>query len=48
MSGAPILEIRGLNKHFGPTYANRNIDFTLRRGEVHGLIGRTDPARAPF
>ena len=46
MSGAPILEIRGLNKHFGPTYANRNIDFTLRRGEVHGLIGENGSGKS--
>ena len=46
MSGAPILEIKGLNKHFGPTYANRNIDFTLRRGEVHGLIGENGSGKS--
>ena len=46
MSGEPILEIKGLNKHFGPTYANRNIDFTLRRGEVHGLIGENGSGKS--
>ncbi len=46
MRGEPILEIRGLNKHFGPTYANRNIDFTLRRGEVHGLIGENGSGKS--
>ena len=33
MSSEVILEIHGLNKHFGPTHANKNIDFTLRRGK---------------
>ena len=37
----PILEIRGLNKRFGPTHANKNIDFTLYQGEIRGLIGKT-------
>jgi len=46
MNGEAILEIRGLNKHFGPTYANRNIDFTLRRGEVHGLIGENGSGKS--
>ena len=46
MSGEAILEIRGLNKHFGPTHANKNIDFTLRRGEVHGLIGENGSGKS--
>ena len=29
-----ILEIKGLNKYFGPTHANKNIDFSLKRGEI--------------
>ena len=33
-----ILEVKGLNKWFGATYANKNIDFQLRPGEVQ--IGR--------
>ncbi len=41
-----ILEIRGLNKHFGPTYANKNIDFTLKRGEVKGLIGENGSGKS--
>lgn len=41
-----ILEIRGLNKHFGPTYANRNIDFALLRGEVRGLIGENGSGKS--
>lgn len=41
-----VLEIRGLNKHFGPTYANRNIDFTLHRGEVRGLIGENGSGKS--
>ena len=34
-----ILEVKGLNKWFGATYANKNIDFQLRPGEVRGLAG---------
>ena len=46
MSGEVILEIHGLNKHFGPTHANKNIEFTLRRGEVHGLIGENGSGKS--
>jgi len=42
----PILEIRRLNKHFGPTYANKNIDFTLKKGEIRGLIGENGSGKS--
>ena len=35
----PILEVVGLNKHFGGTQALRAVDFSVRRGEVHALLG---------
>ncbi|MDR2452119.1 MAG: sugar ABC transporter ATP-binding protein [Candidatus Accumulibacter sp.] len=43
---APILEIRGLNKRFGPTQANRHIDLTLREGEIRGLIGENGSGKS--
>lgn len=42
----PILEIRGLNKHFGPTHANKNIDFKLNKGEIRGLIGENGSGKS--
>ena len=41
-----ILEIRGLNKHFGPTYANKNVDLTLKKGEIRGLIGENGSGKS--
>ncbi len=41
-----ILEIRGLNKYFGPTHANKNIDFTVKRGEIKGLIGENGSGKS--
>ncbi len=41
-----ILEIRGLNKYFGPTHANRSIDFKLKRGEIRGLIGENGSGKS--
>jgi D-xylose transport system ATP-binding protein len=35
----PILEIRGLNKSYGPVHVLHDIDFTVYRGEVTALVG---------
>jgi ribose transport system ATP-binding protein len=40
------LEIRGLSKRFGPTLANYNIDFALKKGEVRGLIGENGSGKS--
>ncbi|BDG60180.1 branched-chain amino acid ABC transporter ATP-binding protein/permease [Caldinitratiruptor microaerophilus] len=37
--GEPILEVQGLVKHFGGLRAVDGVDFTVRRGEIHALIG---------
>ena len=34
-----VLEVRGLAKYFGGLKAVDGVDFTVRRGEVHALIG---------
>ena len=36
---SPILAVTGLNKRFGGTVALRAVDFTVRRGEIHALLG---------
>ena len=36
---AAALEIRGLVKHFGGTYAVDNLDLTVEQGEFHALLG---------
>ena len=39
MAGDPLLTITGLRKQFGGVVAVSGVDFTVRRGEVLGLIG---------
>lgn len=39
-------QVTGLNKFFGPTHANRDIHFTLRRGEVRGLAGENGSGKS--
>jgi branched-chain amino acid transport system permease protein len=36
---APLLELRGLKRHFGGVRAVDGVDLTVRAGTVHGLIG---------
>ena len=35
----PLLEMRGIDKHFGGVHANKSVDLQLFRGEVLGLLG---------
>jgi len=39
VSATPLLELRGLDKSFGPVQVLRNVDFTARAGEVTALVG---------
>jgi len=41
-----VFQVTGLNKHFGPTHANKNINFTLRRGEIRGLAGENGSGKS--
>jgi branched-chain amino acid transport system ATP-binding protein len=40
MSDPPIIEARDLHTYYGASHILRGIDFTVRRGEAVGLMGR--------
>src|SRR5689334_18259654 len=47
MSGdALALELRGITKRFGALVANDAIDFELRRGEIHALLGENGAGKS--
>jgi general nucleoside transport system ATP-binding protein len=43
---AHALELRGITKRFGPVVANDGIDFDLRPGEVHALLGENGAGKS--
>jgi general nucleoside transport system ATP-binding protein len=45
-SDAHALELRGITKRFGPVVANDGIDFDLRQGEVHALLGENGAGKS--
>src|SRR5919112_2562812 len=46
MPETPILELKGITKRFGPVVANDGIDFDLRQGEVHALLGENGAGKS--
>jgi general nucleoside transport system ATP-binding protein len=46
MDEAPVLELRGITKQFPGVLANDEIDFDLRRGEVHALLGENGAGKS--
>lgn len=46
MPNEKTLEISGLCKSFGQTKALRGVDFTLRQGEVHALVGENGAGKS--
>ena len=43
---APALEMRGVEKRFGPTHALRGVDLDLREGEIHALVGENGAGKS--
>jgi simple sugar transport system ATP-binding protein len=42
----PAVELRGIEKRFGPVHANRSVSLTLARGTIHGLIGENGAGKS--
>src|SRR4051812_25409341 len=43
---SPLLEVRGLSKSFGALRALQEVDFTLRPGEIHALLGENGAGKS--
>jgi simple sugar transport system ATP-binding protein len=42
----PVLELRGITKQFPGVLANDHVDFDLRRGEAHALLGENGAGKS--
>ncbi len=42
----PIIEMQGINKRFGKVQANVDVNFTLRRGEIHAIVGENGAGKS--
>jgi general nucleoside transport system ATP-binding protein len=46
MDERPVLELRGITKRFPGIVANDSVDFDLRKGEVHALLGENGAGKS--
>ena len=46
MGSEVIFQAKHMHKAFGPTIALKDVDFTLRRGEIRGLIGENGSGKS--
>ena len=45
-SAPPAIVMRGIQKHFGPVWANRDIDLTVDTASIHGIIGENGAGKS--
>ncbi len=46
MSERAYIELKGITKSFGTVVANKNVDLSLRKGEIHALLGENGSGKS--
>ena len=46
MTDNPAIELTGIDKKFGPVHANKNINLTVAKGSIHGIIGENGAGKS--
>jgi simple sugar transport system ATP-binding protein len=42
----PAVELIGIDKHFGPVHANRDVDLQIPAGTIHGIVGENGAGKS--
>ena len=42
----PAIDLRKINKSFGPVHANKDVDLVVARGSIHGIIGENGAGKS--
>ncbi len=42
----PAIELIGIDKRFGPVHANRNINLSVAKGTIHGIVGENGAGKS--
>ena len=42
----PAIELRGIDKRFGPVHANRAVSLAVARGTIHGIVGENGAGKS--
>ncbi|MBB4009629.1 simple sugar transport system ATP-binding protein [Rhizobium taibaishanense] len=45
-TNVPAIELIGIDKKFGPVHANKNINLTVAKGSIHGIIGENGAGKS--
>lgn len=45
-AGLPLVALRGISKRYGDLLANDQIDLTIKRGEIHALLGENGAGKS--
>ncbi len=46
LSAVPAIELVGIDKKFGPVHANKNINLTVAKGTIHGIVGENGAGKS--
>ena len=42
----PAIELRNINKSFGPVRANRDVSLRIEKGSIHGIVGENGAGKS--